>query len=586
MMKRLGILIMTLALAAPFALPAGGTEEQAAVGEDEWAEYEVFMFTRFENLWMNNPGDVVTPYVEEKFKLRISDLQWQGEMTAQQRIAQYAATGSWPDVFIGDPNFLQLMLKQDEHMDLTELVPRYMPTYWNEVMTDVDKQLNYGMSGGDGKIAFIYKHSLHPFDPAKDDDPYTVFNRSSHALQTREDLLTAAGYSFKPMAEIVAEAQRTGKPPSRADFALDPPIDTPEQLTEYLRKIKAMNLTMNNAPVYPITWDWSMFHIGTMYDWGHWKYNFETRTADGYLGSPGAKEWFWLVNRWYREGLVDPDFLVDKKAQIRQKYAGGRIGTFFDVYDLPGTIRALQALDSSYVMRPIPMVEADPSNHGYWDAYVPGWFDVVLSADLDESIAIRLLQMWDWMYTREGMEILTWGPPDSGLWELRDGVKVFTDPAVWEAGRTMSEGQGGPEEYGLQALRGHTEGDMWSRIANASAGPQAARFFPSSIQRSYPLDINDTLVYNAGKVLTGFSHHRPLRGNVSYGVGEVVGKTSDYYWGDFRTGLNQDLTSLLNAETRQEYDAAWEDVFSRFKRTTRYDEAQQIMTEYFQSYLE
>ena len=126
----------------------------------------------------------------------------------------------------------------------------------------------------------------------------------------------------------------------------------------------------------------------------------------------------------------------------------------------------------------------------------------------------------------------------------------------------------------------------WSRIANASAGPQAARFFPSSIQRSYPLDINDTLVYNAGKVLTGFSHHRPLRGNVSYGVGEVVGKTSDYYWGDFRTGLNQDLTSLLNAETRQEYDAAWEDVFSRFKRTTRYDEAQQIMTEYFQSYLE
>lgn len=43
---------------------------------------------------------------------------------------------------------------------------------------------------------------------------------------------------------------------------------------------------------------------------------------------------------------------------------------------------------------------------------------------------------------------------------------------------------------------------------------------------------------------------------------------------------------MLNAETRQEYDAAWEDVFSRFKRTTRYDEAQQIMTEYFQSYLE
>jgi len=584
-MKHFLILAAVLMLSAPFHLLASGTEEGGAVGEDEWAEYDVFMFTRFENLWMNNAGDVVTPYVEEKFKLRMSDLQWQGEMSVQQRINQYAATGSWPDVMIGDPNFLQLMLKQEEHMDLTELVPQYMPTYWNEVMSEVDKQLNYGMSGGDGQIAFIYKHGLNPFDPALDNDPYTVFNRGSHALQTREDLLTAAGHTFKPMAEIVAEARRTGKPPTAEDFAIDPPIDTPEKLTEYLRKIKALGLTMNNAPVFPITWDWSMFHIGTMYDWGHWKYNFETGTADGYLGSPGAKEWFWLVNRWYQEGLLDPDFLVDKKAQIRQKYAGGRVGTFFDVYDLPGTIRALKALDSSYVMRPIPMVKADPSNHGYWDAYVPGWFDVLLSDDLDESVAIRLLKMWDWMYTEEGMDVLAWGPPDTGLWEMRDGVKVFTDEAMWDAARTMSEGQGGPEEYGLQALRGHTEGDMWSRIANASAGPQLAKTFPSSIQRSYPLDINDTLIYNVGKVLTGFAHHRPLRGNVSYGVGEIVGKTSDYYWGDFRTGLNQDLVSLISAETRDEYDAAWEDVITRFKRTTRYDEAKQIMTEYFQGYL-
>ena len=189
---------------------------------------------------MNNPGDVVTPYVEEKFKLRMSDLQWQGEMSVQQRINQYAATGSWPDVMIGDPNFLQLMLKQEEHMDLTELVPQYMPTYWNEVMNEVDKQLNYGMSGGEGKIAFIYKHHLHPYDPAKDDDPYVVFNRGSHALQTREDLLAAAGHTFKPMAEIVAEVERTGRPPTAEDFAIDPPIDTPEKLTEYLRKIKAM----------------------------------------------------------------------------------------------------------------------------------------------------------------------------------------------------------------------------------------------------------------------------------------------------------------------------------------------------------
>ena len=170
---------------------------------------------------------------------------------------------------------------------------------------------------------------------------------------------------------------------------------------------------------------------------------------------------------------------------------------------------------------------------------------------------------------------------------MRDGVEVFSDPAMWEAARTLNEGQGGPEEYGLQALRGHTEGDMWSLIGNASGGPGPAKYFPSSIQRSYPLlDITETMVYNASKVLTGSSHGSPLRGNVSYGVGEVVGKTSGWYWSDFCTGLNQNFVSLINAETRAEYDALWEDVFARFKRTTRYDEAMQVMTEYYQGCLE
>ena len=110
-MKHLPVLIMALALLVPFSLLASGAEEGGAVGEDEWVEYDVFMVSHFENLWMNNPSDVVTPYVEEKFKLRIGDVQWQGEMTEQERINQFAATGSWPDVHIGSPNFLQLLLK-------------------------------------------------------------------------------------------------------------------------------------------------------------------------------------------------------------------------------------------------------------------------------------------------------------------------------------------------------------------------------------------------------------------------------------------------------------------------------------------
>lgn len=67
---------------------------------------------------------------------------------------------------------------------------------------------------------------------------------------------------------------------------------------------------------------------------------------------------------------------------------------------------------------------------------------------------------------------------------------------------------------------------------------------------------------------------------VGYGVGELVGKTSTFYWVEFG---EQYLPKLLKAKTGPEYDAAWDAMYKNFESKTEYKKAVEIMDEWFKS---
>lgn len=102
-----------------------------------------------------------------------------------------------------------------------------------------------------------------------------------------------------------------------------------------------------------------------------------------------------------------------------------------------------------------------------------------ISESVPEDKVIRLLEMWDWMYTPEGWDVLCWGPESSGLRTMEGDKKVFSDPNMWELSKNLKVGEGGPEEHGLHATRFGYHGLLSRRTwtpagANPTQGPAPA----------------------------------------------------------------------------------------------------------------
>ena len=93
---------------------------------------------------------------------------------------------------------------------------------------------------------------------------------------------------------------------------ITPAIETPEDFHQLLKKISELNITVGDSSLIPFSSiDWSQFHLGSMFDFGHWRINDEGDVG-GFLGTEGAKEYYKYLNTLYKEGLIDPDFIVQR----------------------------------------------------------------------------------------------------------------------------------------------------------------------------------------------------------------------------------------------------------------------------------
>lgn len=545
---------------------AGGASEAE---DDAPMEYTAFHETDIVFDWFDNPDDVVTPWFEEEFGLRLTERYWRQGQDPRQRLNQFLATRDLPDVMVVTRQTLSPLLAADALMDLTELVPEYMPHYWNS-LTPEERLVNMD----DGRLFFVWKLA-----PKRNDNVDDIYNTMwAHTPLVREDLLARLGYEFTPVYEVLENCSTENRVPTWDEIMIEPAIETPEDFYNLLREIDELGIVVDGKPLIPWSVRWSIFHFGGMYDLGHWQYNSDDGVAYGYLGSPMAKDYFEFINRCYQEGLLDQEFASQQNPQIMEKVSTGRVGVIMsDTPDLLTAHEALAQIDPSMVYHPIPWPVHDPDWHGYMDVDTPGLYVAAISADTPRETAIRLLEMWDYMYTEEGWDMLVWGPEESGLWEWDGDRRVFTDPAMWDAEVSASE-TGGPADYGLQSDRVlHKYGDFWSAIANFSAAPE--RGYPRNISRSYPYEFTFMGIFNHMRLQTGRFHYA-VGNRVSYGTGELPGYANTYYWSDFR---NRDIVKILTPTTQAEFDAAWAEIMEANEVKGRFTEGQQAMTEWFHS---
>lgn len=546
----------------------GSSAASEKAEELEMLEYSLFL-GQTSGVAVDNPNDVVTPYVEERFKIKVKEIiQPQQNILPKDKLNMMIAAGTVPDVMIADGAFATYALSTGLFMDdIGSVVKENMPNY-NKYF-DQSKWVN---ASANGKIYGIPCQSqTAKTDEIFKDDPYYA-GFTGWAYWVREDILAKAGYKFTPIAELKKNITDQGKVLTEEHMKTDPPIDTPEQWVEMLKKIQALNLKVGDKPVIPMSIaSWNQFHIGNMYGISQWKIS-PDGSVSGYLGCPEAKDWYKLLWQLYQDKILDKDFLIHKDDQLQSKVASGLVASGMLVPDIAAARKALKEMDPAADLRMIVWPKRTPGV-GSFD-YMNGGMNRMIFNKNFKDIK-RFVQYIDWFYSDEGFDITTWGPESAGLYEIKNGKKFYKDPQLADAlaNGGPKEGTKGPEYYGLRTPYLVAQGNGCNAV-NGIPGPT---FNPADARHSYntPLDIYTTMQIIAGK--KGINSD----GKATYDDGgENSSAVGTYYWGKFQ---NDRVGKIFAAKNEEEFNKAWDEQFAIFAKETNYETAVADMTKYFNS---
>ena len=523
--------------------------------------------------FIDNPNDVVTPWVENKFHIRIAEII-QGNLTTisfKERLATYIAANNLPDVIIaGNENIAYAVSTGAYGGGYEELIENNMPNFNNYMIDSFwPRYMNNGVK------TQIVEVDIDTREEPYASDPYTN-PLGAWALWVREDLLAAAGYTFEPLADIAARTTDVGVMPKTEDFAIEPAIETPEQFRELLEKIQALDVTVGDASLIPFSSiDWSQFHLGCMFDFGHWRKT-DDGDVNGFLGCTGAKEYYQYLNQLYQAGLIDPDFIVQTSDQLQSKIASGRVAAGMYIPDPTSAQTALeQNLGAEAKIRYIEWPKSNP-NVGFYDIYEGGFWRLTLKTDLPDDVKARLIEYFDFFYSDEYFDIATWGPEEAGLYATdENGVRYFVDEQTQnDIMNNVYHGKGA-DYYGLFAPNYSNYFRFLSKVGACSVSPR--NYNPQDPRRTQETTQLDMITLN--KLLVSLGGY-DMSGRAAYGDGSnEVAAISSWYWSKFTGNL---VAPILTAQNDEEFDAAWDEMYEEFVEDTEYEDAVELMKEWFE----
>lgn len=536
---------------------------------EEILEYSIFfgISTPVTNA-VDNPNDVVTKYVERKFNIRVKEVfQPSNQISAKEKLNMFIAANDIPDVLVAAEDTADYAVSTGQYAELTEYIKdmknfnKYFPqNMWYKYMNN-------------GKKYQIPVVKITPLDERFKDDPLNL--PYFHALWVREDVLKKLGYKFTPLDDIAKEYMDKGKKAPLSAYNIEPAIDTPDKFLNFLRRVKALSIKEGNKDVIPFSsMGWSSFHLGAMFDYGHWRIDPQGNVS-GFLGTPEAKEYMKMFWTMYGEGLIDKSFLLQGEEQLQQKIASGKVISGITIPDINTAANLLEKINPEYKIRFIPL----PKKHadlGFYDVIQPGFYRYLIIKDFKDIK--RLTQYFDWFYSDEGLDILTWGPESAGLWEVKDGKKVFKDKELADSLVNGTKyGKKGPENYGLWAPSGNSSELTFFTSKAAVCAPVLSDFNPFDSRKSYPIKL-DKYMANRQVAIGGYD----TKGIASYGDGgTTVSNNSVYFWGKFQIN---GIAKILSARNEEEFEKFWKEQYDLFVKEGKYNEAKADMTKWFQEH--
>jgi putative aldouronate transport system substrate-binding protein len=390
------------------------------------------------------PEDVVSPELAKITGVSWKSIEGLNDMDVHQRFNLLVQSNSLPDVLITDGGIAASELKKNNQIWLPswddfqtyapEIANRLGPAERAVIM--FDDNTFYGIPSMMSMSQ--YDLNINPqFAVAVDD--WSVGKRDYIKLLVRDDVLKTLYPDAKSYAQLLELWKQKSYVLDESDVRIAG-LETGDDVIDLLRKIKALGLKENGKDVIPFTSDANFFvetfgFIEGFYnDWAMANFNYNTSKAELWYDKPEYKAAYKKWNGAAKEGLLDPNGIVMKADQMTEQIQQGQYAVVSNsASDTTGIYTkelntSMAAAGKSFQYRPIFIkVKKTPNFPGFYATGVgSSQYYLMNKNTLQQEDVYQLLNWANFQLTKEGIELLAWGPESAGLWEIgADGKRHY-----------------------------------------------------------------------------------------------------------------------------------------------------------------
>jgi putative aldouronate transport system substrate-binding protein len=322
---------------APLTIPLDAKDDPANTLTISWLGAANFVGAK-EGGWLQR-------FVEQRFNVKLQPIFMDGNSAMNRRPLMFSA-GNIPDlVYEGDPTTVQRYARQGFYTEVPyAVIKKYAPTYVKYLNATAPQAWLYSYwNGKNYGLPTQWLDGRYPACPLWRKD--WLDKVGIHKIPDTLDELHTALYRFR-----YNDPDGDGK------------MDTYGTTTDLKFWWSAFNEVYSGYGVMP--WDWQCDSQGNVV-WGGIQ--------------PQAKAALAVLQQWYREGLIDPDFVTDVYyGTMRDKFINGKIGylndfgsdyTLYDPTSQNDLRKSITALNPAAVIVPGPL-PAGPRGRGFrvWSA--------------------------------------------------------------------------------------------------------------------------------------------------------------------------------------------------------------------------
>lgn len=275
--------------------------------------------------------------------------------------------------------------------DLTPYVEQYMPNYWNLINANEEaRRLAYTDSG---RLVCLVALEYNAQDKKPEPQP------SFAGMTVRKDWLDALGMDVPVTYDDWTEMLKAFKEKYNCEQPLTLPSQGFWQLTQFASGFGALNTMQNNN---------GTVEYGPM--------------------TEGWKQYLTLMNQWYTDGLIGPEYVTNDAFGMDTALAiSGGTGAMFMVYTVTPVIEQGIEGGGDFVAVQLPVTKAGEVAQGGANDGKLAAKKIYVSTHVKDENLPQILSMLDYLYSDEGILLQSYGVEGDTYTVDENGKYVFTD---------------------------------------------------------------------------------------------------------------------------------------------------------------